>query len=105
MRSGIPSQLQRRLGIGFLLAACLILVGAPAVQAKPGCGGKRATIVSNAPRIVGTKAHNVIVAGSRANRIHGMGGNDTIDGGPGAHDITSYGGVGGPISSTSAAAP
>lgn len=83
MRSGIPSQLQSRLGIGFVLAACLILVGAPAVQAKPGCGGKRATIVSNAPRIVGTKAHDVIVAGSRANRIHGMGGNDTICAGGG----------------------
>ena len=66
-----------------LLAACLILAWASTAQAKPSCGGKRATIVSNAPRIVGTKAHDVIVAGSGDNAIYGMGGNDTICGGAG----------------------
>jgi Ca2+-binding RTX toxin-like protein len=92
MRSGIPSRLRSRLGVAFLLAAWAILIGAPAVQANPGCDGKRATIVSNAPRVVGTKAHDVIVAGSRASRIYGMGGNDTICAGGG--DDRVYGGRG-----------
>ena len=61
-------------------------------HAKPSCAGKRATIVSNAPRIVGTKAHDVIVAGPGASRIYGMGGNDTICAGGG--DDTAFGGRG-----------
>lgn len=80
-----------------LVAACLLtglvsLAFASAVEAKPSCVGKRATIVSNAPRIVGTKAHDVIVAGAGANRIYGMGGSDTICAGGG--DDTIYGGRG-----------
>lgn len=71
----------------LLLAACPILIWTAGAQAKPSCGGKRATIVSNAPRIVGTKAHDVIVAGSGDNAIYGMGGNDTICGGAGSDRI------------------
>jgi Ca2+-binding RTX toxin-like protein len=56
------------------------------------CNGKQATIVSNAPKIVGTKAPDVIVAGPGDNTIYGEGGNDTICGGEG--DDTIYGGRG-----------
>jgi Ca2+-binding RTX toxin-like protein len=73
-----------RPGIALLLAVCLgILFALPAVASAASCGGKHATIVSNAPRIVGTKAHNVIVARAGDNAIYGMGGNDTICGGGG----------------------
>lgn len=89
MRSDTQSDLRSRLGVALLLLAGLIFLGAPAAQAKPSCAGKRATIVSNAPRIVGTKAHDVIVAGPAANAIYGAGGNDTICGGGG--DDTIYG--------------
>ena len=82
----------RRLVPLCALAALLFLVSASAADARPSCAGKRATIVSNAPRIVGTKAHDVIVAGSGANRIYGMGGNDTICAGGG--DDTVNGGRG-----------
>lgn len=73
------------------LLACA-LAWAPPAQAKPSCAGKRATIVSNAPRIVGTAAHDVIVAGPGANRIYGMGGSDTICAGGG--DDRVFGGRG-----------
>jgi Ca2+-binding RTX toxin-like protein len=92
MRSRIRSHARSRLGVFFLLASCLVLICAPAAQAKPSCAGKRATIVSNAPRIVGTRAHDVIVAGSAGNAIYGAGGNDTICAGGG--DDTVYGGRG-----------
>jgi Ca2+-binding RTX toxin-like protein len=75
---------------GFLLAAaCLVWLsyGSAAEAAKRTCGGKRATIVSNAVKIVGTKAHDVIVGGPGANTILGAGGNDTICGGPGEDSI------------------
>jgi Ca2+-binding RTX toxin-like protein len=56
------------------------------------CGGKPATIVSNAPTITGTKAPDVIVGGAGDNVIHGEGGNDTICGGEGNDTI--FGGRG-----------
>jgi Ca2+-binding RTX toxin-like protein len=59
----------------------------PAVAGAASCGGKHATIVSNAPRIVGTKGHDVIVAGPGDNAIYGMGGNDTICGGGGGDRV------------------
>lgn len=77
---GARSHAWRRLGGVFLLSACLILAWASTAEAKPSCGGKPATIVPSGPRIVGTKAHDVIVAGPGDNAIYGMGGNDTICG-------------------------
>lgn len=78
-------------GILFAFAA-VVGAGAPEAAARPTCGGKVATIVSNAPRIVGTKGHDVIVGGPGANRIFGLGGNDTICGGGGDDRI--FGGRG-----------
>jgi Ca2+-binding RTX toxin-like protein len=88
LRSGL------RVGLALLVAACFATVASPPLaDAKaPTCAGKRATIVSNAPRIVGTRAHDVIVAGPGDNVIHGMGGNDTICAGGGNDTI--YGGRG-----------
>ncbi|HEX8754507.1 MAG TPA: calcium-binding protein [Solirubrobacterales bacterium] len=60
--------------------------------AKPSCDGKKATIASNAPRIVGTKAPDVIVADSGDNTIYGEGGDDVICAGGG--NDTVYGGRG-----------
>jgi Ca2+-binding RTX toxin-like protein len=60
---------------------------APAASAKPSCNGKPATIVSNAAKIVGTKAPDVIVAGSADNEIEGEGGNDTICAGAGDDQV------------------
>jgi Ca2+-binding RTX toxin-like protein len=74
------------------LVALLILVPATGAKAQPTCNGRPATIVSNAPTIVGTKAPDVIVAGSGNNVIYGEGGDDTICGGEG--DDTIYGGRG-----------
>ncbi len=76
-----------------LVAACLVFSASPAAEAKAAsCGGKPATIVSNAPTITGTKAPDVIVAGPGDNVIRGEGGNDTICGGEGNDTI--YGGRG-----------
>jgi Ca2+-binding RTX toxin-like protein len=75
-----------------LALAALFAFLAPPAQAKPRCHGKKATIVSNAPRIVGSKAPDVIVAGGRDNAIFGEGGNDVICGGGG--DDVIYGGRG-----------
>ncbi len=60
--------------------------------AAPACHGKKATIVSNAPTIIGTKAPDVIVAGPGDNTIYGEGGDDTICAGAGEDTI--YGGRG-----------
>ncbi|HEX3609987.1 MAG TPA: hypothetical protein VHU14_10035 [Solirubrobacterales bacterium] len=71
----------------------MALAAVPAAHADAAtCNGKQATIVSNAPKIVGTKAPDVIVAGPGDNTIYGEGGNDTICGGEG--DDTIYGGRG-----------
>jgi Ca2+-binding RTX toxin-like protein len=72
----------------LFLAGCLTI--APASLAEAGghtCGGKRATIVSNAPKIVGTKAPDVIAAGAGDDVIYGAGGNDVICGGGGSDTI------------------
>lgn len=58
----------------------------------PSCDGRRATIVSNAPKIVGTKGPDVIVAGPGNNVIYGEGGDDVICAGAG--NDTVYGGRG-----------
>ena len=81
------------LGItAFIVAALLALIAVPAAMAAPTCDGKQATIVSNAAKIVGTKAPDVIVAGPGDNTIYGEGGSDTICGGEGNDTI--YGGRG-----------
>lgn len=72
-----------RFGAPLVLLALWVAWGAGEAAAAPTCAGKRATIVSNAATIVGTKGHDVIVAGAAANKIYGMGGNDTICAGPG----------------------
>lgn len=77
----------RSVALVALFVACLALAWPAAGEAKPSCAGKPATIVSNAPRIVGTKAHDVIVAGPGDNTIHGAGGNDTICAGAGNDTI------------------
>lgn len=71
----------------FSVLLCLslfaaLLAQAPAAAAKS-CLGKKATITSNAKKIRGTKAPDVIVAGPGNNRILGEGGNDRICGGGG----------------------
>jgi Ca2+-binding RTX toxin-like protein len=73
-----------KLALAVLLAACLgTLLAVPAAAGATSCDGKKATISANTPRIVGTKAHDVIAARSGDNVIYGMGGNDTICGGGG----------------------
>jgi len=90
-RAGRP-RLGRWLALTCLAVAFSLALPSASVAAAPSCGGKRATIVSNAARIVGTKASETIVAGPRANAIYGRGGNDTICAGGGADAI--YGGRG-----------
>lgn len=52
------------------------------------CQGKRATISSSAPRIVGTKsADTIVVRGGGAHAVSGLGGDDRICGGPGEDAI------------------
>ena len=73
----------RRLTVLLCVSAfALLLVQATAASAAS-CLGKRATITSNAKKIRGTKAPDVIVAGPGNNRIIGEGGNDRICGGGG----------------------
>jgi Ca2+-binding RTX toxin-like protein len=79
-----------RLGLSGIVTAALVgaVVLAPAASgARPKCGGKRATIVSNARTIVGSKRPDVIVAGGGKNTINGKGGNDRICGGGGNDTI------------------
>ena len=79
--------------MSWLLAGFLALIAIPVAHADAAsCNGKQATIVSNAAKIVGTKAPDVIVAGPGDNTIYGEGGNDTICGGEGNDTI--YGGRG-----------
>lgn len=86
-RRGIPSRTRSqrgRLGVAVLIAICVAaLLALPAAARPTGCDGKQATIASNAPRIFGTKAHDVIAGGAAESAIYGMGGNDTICGGGG----------------------
>jgi Ca2+-binding RTX toxin-like protein len=73
----------RRLALPVLVLVALALAPIADAEGSPTCDGKAATIVSNAPTIVGTKAPDVIVAGSGDNAIRGEGGNDTICAGEG----------------------
>jgi Ca2+-binding RTX toxin-like protein len=82
----------RRISAALSLTVLAVLAAAPGAAAKPSCGGKPATIVSDAARIVGTKAPDVIVAGPGDNTILGEGGNDLICAGDG--NDTVYGGRG-----------
>ncbi len=71
----------------LVLGAVLALGPIATAEGKPSCGGKVATIVSNAATIAGTKAPDVILAGPADNEIRGEGGNDTICGGGGNDTI------------------
>src|ERR1700712_5882017 len=78
------------------IAGTALMLGAGAADAGAGgvsCNGKHATIVSNAAKIVGTKAPDVIVAGPGNNTIYGEGGNDLICGGEGDDTIDGERGV------------
>lgn len=67
-----------------MVVLTLSLPFADPADAAPGCLGKRATIVSSAAKIIGTKAHDVIVVkGKGRHVIDGVGGNDRICGSPG----------------------
>lgn len=70
--------------------------GAPSAPAKlPAifCGGRLATVASNAGTIFGTEADDVIVAvGSNPHTVRALAGNDVVCGGTGADAI--YGGEG-----------
>ncbi len=73
----------RRAALLCALALLFLLwAAAPSAEAaaRPSCAGKAATIVSNAAVILGTGAHDVIVAGPGSNVIRGGAGNDTICG-------------------------
>jgi Ca2+-binding RTX toxin-like protein len=79
----------RRLVSACFLAGLLALALVPSAHAAPTCDGRPATIVSNAPKIVGTKAPDVILAGPGDNAIYGMGGDDVICGGAGDDTVHS----------------
>jgi Ca2+-binding RTX toxin-like protein len=83
-----------RLSIAFILLAGLSLAVAAANAGAGGasCNGKKATITSDGAKIVGTKAPDVIVAGSGDNTIYGEGGDDLICAGDGNDTI--FGGRG-----------
>ena len=83
----IPARLAFGLLAPLSALAAFFAFGAPGAEGAPTCGGKAATIVSNAATITGTKAPDVIVAGPGDNTIHGEGGNDTICGGEGDDTI------------------
>ena len=79
-----------RLLIGAAVVAAIVIGLSTAFFAGGGtrsCFGSNTTIVSNAPKIVGTKAPDVIYAGAGNNRILGEGGNDRICGGGGNDTI------------------
>jgi Ca2+-binding RTX toxin-like protein len=67
-----------------LALATFALASASSVAAGGSCLGMKATIVSAAPTIVGTKAPDaIVVKGAGEHQVHGLGGNDRICGGPG----------------------
>lgn len=80
------------LAAAIAVAAAIAWPNLDRAAAAPTCHGKKATIVSNAATIVGTKAPDVIVAGAGDNTIYGEGGNDLICAGAG--DDTIHGGRG-----------
>ena len=73
----------RRLTLLLCVSAFALLAFQVSAAAAKSCLGKRATITSNAKKIRGTKAPDVIVGGPGNNRIMGVGGNDRICGGGG----------------------
>ncbi len=75
--------MRSHIGIVLFVACAMAAVAAPADAAPAKCAGKKATIVSNAPRIAGTPGHDVILAGGSDNVVFGGGGNDVICGGGG----------------------
>src|SRR5262245_32923309 len=85
----VPERSIRRLLIALLACAALSLGVAVGSAGAGGasCDGKQATIASNAATILGTKAPDVIVAGSGDNEIVGEGGNDLICAGGGNDTI------------------
>jgi Ca2+-binding RTX toxin-like protein len=80
---------RRRLTVLALLAGFALAAPASlgAGKDRPRCGGRIATTVSAAPRIVGTRGPDAIVAGPGSDTILGMGGNDAICAGTGADRI------------------
>jgi len=67
--------------------------GSPAKLPRIFCGGRLATVASNAGTIFGTEESDVIVAvGSNPHTIRALGGNDIVCGAPGPDII--YGGDG-----------
>jgi Ca2+-binding RTX toxin-like protein len=88
-------RIRRCVGLSVVCAALLAVVVAPgAGAAAPTCDGRQATIVSDAPKIVGTKAPDVIVAGPGDNTIYGIAGegNDKVYGGRGDDTVFGEGG-------------
>jgi Ca2+-binding RTX toxin-like protein len=82
--------------VGAAVCAAAMCSAGPAQAAEQECFGKKATITSNAKRIVGTSHDDVIVAGRGSQRIDGGagrdlicadGGNDRVDGGRGRDRI------------------
>ncbi len=71
----------------LVVASLLALIAVAPAMATPTCDGKAATIVSDASKIVGTKAPDVIVAGPGADNLFGEGGEDTIHGERGSDTI------------------
>lgn len=70
---------ERRLAFALTFVVCSLASFVPAATAaRPTCAGKPATIVADGPRVVGTKASDVIVGGPGDNAIYANGGNDTI---------------------------
>ena len=90
----------------MLVTSAFLLVGSLVAQpganaAVPKCFGKKATIISNAKTVNGTKKADVIVGGGSGQTINGGGGNDLIcakggpdgvNGGAGADKIDGGGG-------------
>jgi Ca2+-binding RTX toxin-like protein len=67
-----------------LILATLALASASSASSGGSCLGMRATIVSAAPTILGTKAPDaIVVKGGGDHRVNGLGGNDRICGGSG----------------------
>jgi len=92
MASPFQSTPNPRWPIALVLLLAVFAASTGTAAAAPRCHGHKATIVSNAPTIVGTKAPNVIVAGGGDNTIYGEGGNDLICASGG--DDTIHGGRG-----------
>ena len=103
VKSGSGPAALRHLPVALAAAVAMLAVDARAADARPSCGGKKATIVGSPgnDRIKGTKGRDVIVARGGKDRIFGKLSKDIICGGPGNDVIfgglnkdTIYGGGG-----------